>query len=55
MREPYLSPELTRVASIDDLTLGASGGLLVDVCISAGGAQVIIGPTGGFTIAPACS
>ncbi len=47
MREPYLSPELTRVASVDALTLGASGNPLVDICIGAGGATVTIGPAGG--------
>lgn len=36
MREPYLSPELTRVASIEDLTLAGHPGLLLDICISVG-------------------
>lgn len=37
MREPYLSPELTRVASVEDLTLSGGGSALIDVCITIGG------------------
>lgn len=37
MRESYLPPELTRVASVEDLTLSGGGSSLVDVCITIGG------------------
>jgi hypothetical protein len=37
MREPYLPPELTGVASIEDLTLAGGGSSLADVCITVGG------------------
>jgi Tfp pilus assembly PilM family ATPase len=37
VREAYLPPELTRVASIDDLTLSGGGSSLADVCITIGG------------------
>lgn len=41
MREPYLSPELVRVASVEDLTLAGGGSALADICISVGGTTVI--------------
>ncbi len=37
MREPYVSPELVRVASIEDLTLAGGGSSVADVCITIGG------------------
>lgn len=35
MRAKYIAPSVTRVASIGDLTLGGSAGLLLDVCLGA--------------------
>ncbi|MDT5198974.1 MAG: hypothetical protein QOH34_496 [Mycobacterium sp.] len=34
MRDQYLPPQVTRLASVKDLTLAGQPGLLLDVCIS---------------------
>jgi hypothetical protein len=36
MRESYLPPELTRVASVEDLTLANGASNAIDVCITVG-------------------
>lgn len=33
MREQYLPPQVTRVGSVEDLTLAAGPGGLLDICI----------------------
>lgn len=52
MRDQYLSPQLTRVASIKDLTLATGTGALIDICISIGGGQIQI--TGSVPGGPGC-
>lgn len=42
MREQYLTPELTRVGSVEDLTLASGTGSLIDICITIGGGQILI-------------
>lgn len=34
MKQPYATPELVRVSSIEDLTLASGSGSLVDICLS---------------------
>jgi hypothetical protein len=36
MREQYLAPRVTRVGSVEDLTLAGSPGGVVDICLSVG-------------------
>ncbi|MDT5284924.1 MAG: hypothetical protein QOJ20_6119 [Mycobacterium sp.] len=40
MRDQYLPPQVTRVASVKDLTLAVSQGGLVDVCLFINGLNV---------------
>jgi len=40
MREQYMPPTVTRVGSVEDLTLAGGQGSLVDICLSVNGLNV---------------
>lgn len=40
MRDQYLSPQVTRVASVKDLTLAGAPGSLIDICLSVNGLDI---------------
>lgn len=42
MRETYERPEITRVGSVEDLTLASGTGGLVDICITIGVGGVLV-------------
>ena len=52
MRDQYLSPQLTQVGSVKDLTLATGTGTLIDICISIGGGQIQI--SGSVPGGPGC-
>jgi hypothetical protein len=42
MRDQYLPPQVTRVGSVEDLTLASGTGGIIDLCITIGGGNISI-------------